>query len=75
MSGLTIFAVNSGGLFGKKKTIGRFVIPSTLIVSRLLMEPQRAPNAREWQEEGYKVAHFLHFIGKPYKLIGVQSQV
>lgn len=70
-----ILAVNSVGLFGKKQTIGRFVIPSTLIIRRLLMKPQRPPDAREWQKEEYKVAHFSHFIGKLYKLIGVQSQV
>lgn len=75
MPGLATLAVNSVGLFGKKQTIGRLVIPSTLIVRRLLMNPRRPPDAREWQKEEYKVAHFLHFIGKLYKLIGVQSQV
>lgn len=51
------------------------VISSMLIVRKLLTKPWRPPGAWEWQEEEYKVAHFLHFIGKLYKVIGVQSQV
>lgn len=73
--GLATLAFNSIGLCRKWETTGRLVIPSTLIVRKLLMKPWRPPGAREWQEEEYKVAHFLHFIGKLYKLIGVQSQV
>lgn len=75
MPGWAILAFNSVGLFGKKQTIGRFVIPSMLIIRRLLMKLQRPPDAQEYQKAEYKVAYFLHFIGKLYKLIGVQSKV
>lgn len=39
------------------------------------MKLQRPPDAQEYQKAEYKVAYFLHFIGKLYKLIGVQSKV
>lgn len=42
--------------------MGRSVIPSTLVIKRLLMKPQRPLGARERQDAEYKVAHFtLHW--------------